>query len=135
MKIAFIFVLSSVLAFPNTVNTWRHDQCRYETLQNATWTDYEVTRTIRCAVDHWPVLGGVDKAISVAQCESGLEANSENGIYKGVYQQAIIYWDERFTIYSPVWWELEPSIWNARSNVIVSIRMVHDNGWNGWSCA
>lgn len=117
---------------------WRHEQCRYRNLEGGDdWSYHEVSLTIRCSVKHWSVYGGFDKALSVAQCESGLNESAwnPNGPYGGVYQQAVSAWPYRFTSLAPVWWRLRPWVLNARSNVVVSIKMAHYYGWSAWTCA
>jgi hypothetical protein len=116
---------------------WRHEQCRYRHLEDGWgWSYHEISLTIRCAVVHFPVYGGFDKALSVAQCESGLNelAWNPNG-HGGVYQQAISSWPYRLRTLGPPWWGLRPSIFNGRSNVVVSIRQAHLYGWGAWTCA
>jgi len=117
---------------------WRWDQCRYRHLEDGWgWSYHEIALTIRCATQHWPVDGGFEKALSVATCESGLNerAYNPNG-HAGVYQQSVTYWPGRLAYYALRWWRLRPSVFNGRSNVVVSIRMAHDHGWyRDWSCA
>jgi len=115
---------------------WRMQQCRYRHLEDGWgWSYREVALTIGCAVKHWPVFGGVDKAMSVATCESGLNELAYNsGGYAGVYQHAISAWPYRFTNLAPPWWRLRPSVFNARSNVVIAIRYAARYGWQAWSC-
>jgi hypothetical protein len=116
---------------------WRRTQCRYRNLEGgADWSYREVSLTIRCSVNHWPVYGGFDKALSVAQCESGLNelAWNPNGPYGGVFQQSVSAWPYRFTRLAPAWWRLRPWVLNGRSNVVVSIKMAHYYGWGAWTC-
>lgn len=117
---------------------WRWDQCRFRHLEDGWgWNVHEVELTIRCAVRHWAVDGGAEKALAVARCESGLNELAYNaGGYAGVFQQAVRYWDGRFVYYAPRWWRLRPPVFNGRSNVVVSIRMAHARGWYAdWACA
>lgn len=122
---------------------WRGEQCRYRNLEGGPgWSAYEVELTIRCAVRHWTVDGGAEKALAVARCESGLDelaynATGCNGYgCGGVFQQHLRYWDGRFAVLAPPWWGLRPGIFNGRSNTIVSIRMAHAAGWYAdWACA
>ncbi len=118
---------------------WRHTQIRYQGLEPGDWTDREVRLSIVAAVDRWPVPGGAAKAISVAQCESHLnERASNDGDYLGVYQQAARYWPGRQDNFDSASWSLHESAFNARANVIVSIRQAHAGGWGPWemgSCA
>ena len=113
----------------------RFDECTYNNINATSWTTREVRLTIRCAFLKWRAPGGVDKALSVAQCESGLNERAYNpGGYAGLFQQAVEYWPDRFHTV-PGWdRELSTSIYNARSNAVVSARMA-TGGWSAWSCA
>jgi hypothetical protein len=98
----------------------------------------DVVQTIWCATNQWPVAGGVQKAIAVARCESGLNPEQYYSGNAGVFQQRIAYWPGRRAGYNLAVadrLEVAPSVYNARSNVLVSIRMVHVGGWGPWSCA
>jgi hypothetical protein len=112
-------------------------EVRFQHVAPAHWTDREVRMSIRAAVKLWPVPGGVDKALSVARCESGFEAtdSSPGSGYEGVFQQATAYWPSRLATYDSPRWALHDSVNNARSNVVVSIRMAHAGGWGPWGCA
>jgi hypothetical protein len=91
----------------------------------------ELKQLITCAARRWGVPGGARKALAVARCESGLRPRAYNPAgYAGVYQQALVYWDERarhfgFAGRSP---------FNGRANVIVSLRMASAVGWGPWGC-
>lgn len=128
-------VLLLILAAPMTAsaNEWRDRQCRYNKGAE-TWTTFEVRRTIRCAAAKWDPPGGVPKAMSVAECESHYYAYAVNGSYRGVYQHSIQYWPDRVRN-APDWLDLATSVFNARSNVIVSI-LAAQGGWGAWAgCA
>lgn len=92
-------------------------------------------RLIRCAVAHWPVRGGIDKAICVAKRESGLipRAVSADGRYLGLYQHAKRYWPDRYRATTKPEWRLENDALNGRSAAVVTIRMVHRGGRDGWA--
>ena len=101
-----------------------------------------VQNLIRCAVRVWSVSGGVEKALAVADCESHFWPWATNGSSKGVYQHIETYWIGRVRAYlRPGWfWQLRdddlstwPGIFQARANVLVSIRMAHVGGWGPWS--
>lgn len=131
-----MFAITGAYAFADTHHDWRHDAIRYQGLTRAHWSDREVILTIRAAVDHWPVPGGVSKALAVASCESGLNERASNGgSYLGLFQQAARYWPARQNLYDSRRWNLRESAFNARANVVVSIRMAHSGGWSGWGCA
>jgi hypothetical protein len=116
----------------------RGDTCRYG--HGDGYTTAEVTATIECAVARWPVAGGVRQALSVARCESGADMldRSTDG-YAGTYQQATSYWPSRLAAYNravgPLLEATNPNVHNPRSNVLVSIRSAHFDGWGAWACA
>ncbi|MEX0753776.1 MAG: hypothetical protein WEA54_01750 [Actinomycetota bacterium] len=91
-------------------------------------------RLIRCAVAHWPVRGGVDKALCIAKRESGLipRAVSADGRYLGLYQHAKRYWPSRYDATTQPDWRLENDALNGRTAAIVTMRMVHRGGRHGW---
>jgi len=70
----------------------------------------------------------------VALCESNLRpgAYNPNG-YAGLFQQATRYWADR----ADRWGQPDRSVFNARANAIVSIRMARALGsWSAWAgCA
>lgn len=112
--------------------------CRYSRSDgHHGWSRTEVKLGIRCAVRRWPVPGGADFAIAVAACESGLrpKAVSASGTFRGLYQQHRDYWQSRYRALRPARFDLKPSALNARSNIVVSIRMAHRSGWGAWVCA
>lgn len=101
---------------------------------------------IRCATDKWSVPGGLAKALDVAYCESGANLWPWAGYMGslGVFQQNGKYWQGRVNTYlKPSWfpgqWKrihnVPEGAYNARANVLVSIRMAHAGGWGPWSCA
>jgi hypothetical protein len=126
-----------ILLLPTPAHAgWRRDEIRYQSLRQKRWAHTEVVRTIRAAVHHWPVPGGVSKALAVGTCESGLRYNANNGgDYLGVWQMAAGYWYGRVNAFDSRRWDLAPSPFNARSSTIVAIRMVHSGGWDPWACA
>ncbi len=97
---------------------------------------------IACAVRRWPVAGGLAKALEVARCESGFRPRAYSQGNAGVYQQRIVYWASRArALLKPRWFprhwpeRREHGWFNARANVVLSIRMAHRSGWSAWACA
>jgi hypothetical protein len=87
---------------------------------------------IACAVARWSVPGGVDKALSVAQCEHGFQWYSPPGDpYVGVYQHSAALWPDRAAAYGFAGYDAR----NGRANIMVAIQYAHDHGWGAWSCA
>jgi hypothetical protein len=94
-------------------------------------------RQITCAADTWTVPGGADRAICIADRESGLvpTASSPTGAYLGLFQHSATYWPSRYAAWTKADWHLRISALNGRTNAIVTLRMVHAIGrWAtaGW---
>jgi hypothetical protein len=96
-------------------------------------------REITCAVARFgPVPGGAHRAICIARRESGLiptAASRPTRMYVGLYQHLAAAWPARFAEYTSPAWRLPSSPFSARSNAIVTIRMVKAEGlWRsaGW---
>jgi hypothetical protein len=91
-------------------------------------------RLIRCAVGRWPVKGGATKAICIARRESGLipTMTSSDGKYLGLYQHRKKYWPERYDLWAWPGWKLKKTALNGRTNTIVTIRWVSEDGWGPW---
>jgi hypothetical protein len=108
-------------------------ECRYK--GNGGWSHRDIIREIHCAEDRWAVPGGSHKAVSVAKCESGLNPRAYYAGHGGLYQHVIRYWPSRFRAHRVRGWHMHPGVYNARSAVVVTMRMVHSGGWQPWSCA
>ena len=95
------------------------------------------THLITCAATRFPVPGGADKAICIAERESGLipTASSPTGDYVGLFQHQAAAWPDRYTEWTRPAWQLKPSPLNGRTNAIVTMRMVNADGWGPWSGA
>lgn len=95
-----------------------------------------IKRMLACAVKLWPVPGGIDKAISVVDCESKFDpfAVNESGRHIGLFQHDRRYWLARWRR-----WGLDLGVpqnpTNAWSSIIVSVRIINRYGWGAWSCA
>jgi hypothetical protein len=129
----------AVAAGADHQDSWRWDRCRFKHLDgDAGWSIREVARTIECAVDHWPVDGGIGKAKSVAACESGMDADEYgNPPYMGVYQFHPDTWSRATSNWENFMerWSVRDAPFNGRSNVLLAIRIVHAGSWSPWSCA
>ena len=74
----------------------------------------------------------VAQAISVAECESGLNPKAYNPPYAGVYQHTTVTWDKRSATYG----HAGDSIFDAFANVDVALQMARASGWGAWAnCA
>jgi len=101
-------------------------------------------REIRCAVGLFgPVPGGAQRAICIARRESGLvptAASRPSGMYVGLYQHLDAAWPGRLAAWTSPVWRLPSSPFSARTNAIVTIRMVEavgrwrDAGWPVRGC-
>lgn len=91
-------------------------------------------RVIRCAVERWSVPGGTEKAICIADVESGLdlEATSAGGEYLGLFQHQAKAWPDRYREWTRQSWELDESALSGRTNAIVTARIVNAEGWAAW---
>lgn len=73
--------------------------------------------------------GDVDKAISVAICESGLNTAAYNPAgYGGLFQHSIVYWPDRA---AAAGWA-GASIYDGNANAAVSAWLVNTDGWHHW---
>jgi soluble lytic murein transglycosylase-like protein len=88
----------------------------------------EVKHLIRCAANHWGV--NPDKALTIAHRESLFEPDAYNSwsCAKGIYQHLCRYWPERAYDYG----FKGKSAYNARANIIVTMKMVRRLGWSPW---
>jgi soluble lytic murein transglycosylase-like protein len=89
-----------------------------------------VRRLIVCAANHWRVPGGATMALSVAWNESRFRADAYNlSGAEGVYQHMRQYWPGRASTYGFP----GVSAFNARANIIVTMKMVRRLGnWSPW---
>ena len=133
-SVAIAGVLLTLLASP-TVAAAEHrpGPCALDRAEDEDVRRY-VKRLIRCATEEWPVPGGAGKAICIADAESHLnpKAISEDGSYLGLFQHAADVWADRYRDWTETEWELDERALNARTNTIVTIRMVSGNGWGPW---
>lgn len=92
---------------------------------------WHVKQLIRCAENRWSVPGGASKALYVANRESNYRPkayNSSSGA-SGIFQHLRRYWPGRADAYGFDGW----SAFNARANIMVTMRMVHRMGsWSHW---
>jgi hypothetical protein len=126
-----------VNAAPNHQQEMREKQCRYQWMDQGTWTAREERRTASCVLSRWTVPGGLTAFNRIVGCESGWNRFAFNpaGPYVGLGQHALQSWPARVRSYSPRLWDL-PSRWqNSRTMITVTARMMHSVGLSPWSCA
>lgn len=88
-----------------------------------------VKALIKCAA---PRLGvSTSTALAVAWRESHYQPGARNPSSGtcGVFQHMPRYWPERVRHF---YWGHDPSCFNGRTNVLVSLRMVRAGGWGPW---
>jgi hypothetical protein len=85
-------------------------------------------RLIRCAAEHHGV--SEETALYIAWRESRYRPSAYNGVGEaaGIYQHLLKYWPDRAEDYGFTEW----SPFNARANIMVTMRMVRDYGWDPW---
>jgi hypothetical protein len=92
---------------------------------------WHVKQLIRCAEARWSVPGGVSTALYVANRESNFQPKAYNSYSgaSGIFQHLRRYWPGRADAFGFGGW----SAFNARANVMVTMRMVHRMGsWSHW---
>jgi hypothetical protein len=98
------------------------------------WTETEVKQTIRCAVERWPVPGGVSYALAIADRESSFYQRAENPSgARGIYQFMPRTWDVLRRRFPGVARVTADNPFYARANVLLAIRTAHAFGWGPWS--
>jgi hypothetical protein len=93
--------------------------------RQSTW---HVKQLIKCAASRYGI--SRRKALHVAWRESRFRPSAYNEISRaaGIYQHLLKYWPDRADDYGFRDW----SAFNARANIIVSMRMVRRYGWAPW---
>lgn len=109
----------------------RHQHCRYASYGDTWrhWTETEVRMTLGCVLDHNARISR-SHAIYIADRESSFYAyarNTSSGAC-GVYQHMPRYWPSRAATFGFA----GASCFNARANIMVTIRMVKQGGWGPW---
>ena len=92
----------------------------------------DMRRAIGCVWDRFDMSDRA-KAVSVAECESGLNPTASNGgRFVGLFQQMASAWSGRSARYGYA----GRAITDPVANVNVSMGMVRDDGdWGQWSCS
>ena len=122
-------------------NERRLKECRFRHFEKPyrSFSDREIKITVRCAVAHWSVPGGIDKALQVGHCESGYNEYAANAYSSasGVFQFLDSTWSSTYSRFRELArrWSLRSSVFNGRSNVVMAVKKAHVDGWGAWSCA
>lgn len=95
-----------------------------------------VEHLLTCVEHLWPVPGGIEKVFQIVDRESGFWpwAQNPSSLCSGLFQDVLSLWPGRLhTFWNPAWFWRTPSVFNARANAIVNIRMIHNSGsWGPW---
>ncbi len=133
--VAALSIAVILTVIPATISHARIPEGRHEAptkICNYNWQQgtWQIKQLIRCAADHWNVPGGVSTALAIADRESRFRPNAYNPSgCAGIYQHMLRYWPGRAAAYGFSGW----SAFNARANIIVTMRMVVRDGWDPWS--
>jgi len=116
--------------------SWRAETCRYARWDgHPHWTTHEIRLAIACAVQHFPVPGGVSYALCICEHESSFYPHASAGAYKGLFQLSAgefgYSWQQRADLWRR--WNLRRDIFNPRSNLLIAVSRAHDLGWGGWT--
>lgn len=95
-----------------------------------------VQHLLVCVERKWPVPGGIDKVFAIVDRESSFYpwAQNPSSLCSGLFQDVLSLWPGRVAAYwNSDWLWRAPSVFNARANAIVNIRMIHSSGsWGPW---
>ena len=144
MKFARSLIAVVILGLSGTANAASRDfnrslECRYASEQgNRTMNVHEAKLTIACAVHQMPVVGGVTRALCIAERESGFyfHATNPSGA-SGIFQVVRGTWAS-WTAHFASWRHqhaIPPNVFSGRANILVAIRAASQWGWGSWSTA
>jgi hypothetical protein len=133
--VAALFIAAILTVIPATISRGAVPETRRQVpakICNIDWHKgtWQVKQLIRCAAKYWHVPGGAGTALAIADRESQFRPRAYNPSgCAGIYQHMLRYWPGRASIYGFPGW----SAYNARANIIVTMRMVKRAGWGPWS--
>jgi len=89
---------------------------------------WHVRQLIKCAARHFDV--SVQTALHIADRESNFLPRAYNSwsCAKGIFQHLCRYWPDRAQVFGFRGW----SAFNARANIMVTMKMVRRYGWEPW---
>jgi hypothetical protein len=144
LRFAAALVLAAATLSSPTVASAHHDAGPCDVHRREDGSEQRHSkRLIRCAVRRFgPVPGGPERAICIAERESGLipDAQSLTGAYLGLFQHSEEYWPWRYETFTRLRWQLSDSALSGRTNALVTIRMVAaakswtSAGWRRGEC-
>jgi hypothetical protein len=136
LAVSLIAAASAVASPLPVTTTSAAGPCALVRLEGEAIQDFSI-RLITCAADKWPVEGGAEKAICIADRESGLipTASSQTGLYVGLFQHSAADWPRRYDEWTKPLWRLKENPYNGRTASIVTIRMANAEGWDAWAGA
>jgi hypothetical protein len=123
---------STAMAEPDRPSP-RERQCRFQWVDEGTWTTREEELTTDCILDRWDVPGGESVFDCIIARESGWNRMAYNpaGPYLGLGQHVASAWGSRVAAYEPFHWELRERWPNSRTQITVTARMMHALGTSG----
>jgi hypothetical protein len=134
--IAASLLTAVIMSFPNATTSEamiQRDQTRIVSTRICPidWRQsaWHVKQLIRCAAVHHGV--STETALFVAWRESRYRPSAYNaaGGAAGIYQHLLKYWPDRAEDFGFRDW----SVFNARANIMVTMRMVKQYGWDPWA--
>jgi hypothetical protein len=135
--VAASILTAVIMSFPNATTSEamvQRDQLRVVSVNRICPIDWRqstwhVKQLIRCAAAHHGV--STETALYVAWRESRYRPSAYNaaGGAAGIYQHLLKYWPGRAEDFGFRDW----SVFNARANIMVTMRMVKHYGWDPWA--
>lgn len=130
------FVSPHVQATPEP--TRQEEQCRFKHRgETHRWTYNKAVLTIRCASEVLHPIGGVEKALSVFNCETpALPEPSHSDSYHGPFQYLKSTFHSQQSLMPGIVgrYDLKRGVHNIRSNIITAIGWARWS-WSPWTCA
>ena len=140
-RLTILLTLCVVLLLPQGAqghSMWKHPKIRACMQWDWRKGTYQTARMIRCYARVMNAPGSPSFVLCVARRESGLDpgATSPSGTYRGLFQHSRYYWPSRYAAWGKPS-HLYSSVYNGRTNTVVSIRMAKSQGgwYSDWSSA
>lgn len=135
---AFCMTVGQAHAGPHFTPEKRAEFCRYASRDHRRGlNDGEVRSLIACVVRHYPVEGGLSKALYIAERESGFYCKAQNPVSsaRGLFQILEGTWASWWSAIHPAVarWHLSDNRGLCRANAVIAIVAAHRYGWGPWS--